>query len=383
MKRYLVALLLAFTLLPAAAWAHKGSDSYLTLTPRDDFVEARWDLALRDLETIVGLDADGDGSITWGELKAKRSAVESRALSRLRVSADGEPVAAVPTDLLVDEHSDGTYAVLMLRLDAPPSATLSVTYDLLFDRDPTHRGLVRYDAAGGTATHVLSPEANVVTLDPLAEAGLIDTFVTYVGEGFDHLLIGLDHVLFVVTLLIPAVLVREAAGGFDTSATWRPVERFWPALLGLLKILTVFTLAHSLTLWLATAGWVRPPTRVIESLIALSIVVAAVLAMRPVVRVPGWGLAFGFGLIHGFGFANVLLDLGLGATALAVSLLGFNVGVELGQAAVAATLFLPAFAARRTAAYRWVAVYGINVVIILIGLIWVAERTLNLTILGI
>ncbi len=164
---------------------------------------------------------------------------------------------------------------------------------------------------------------------------------------------------------------------------WRPVETFKPACLAVLKIATVFTLAHSITLWLAVMGWVVLPGRLVESAIAASIIVAAVHNLYPVLPLPGWGIAFLFGLIHGFGFANVLNDLGLTQSTLAVALLGFNVGVELGQLAIILVLFPIAFPLRTTGFYRWGILRGGSALIAVIALLWLIERAANVEIIGV
>jgi hypothetical protein len=137
---------------------------------------------------------------------------------------------------------------------------------------------------------------------------------------------------------------------------------------------TAFTVAHSITLSLAALGVIDLPTRLVESVIAASIVVAALNNLRPLVTRRLWLVAFGFGLVHGFGFASVLADLGLPRDALVLALVGFNIGVELGQLAIV-VLFLPlAFALRRTRFYRsWVMVGG-SLVIALLALVWLVER---------
>ena len=128
--------------------------------------------------------------------------------------------------------------------------------------------------------------------------------------------------------------------------------------------------------------YVKLPSGFVEATIAFSIIVTAVVNLYPVIKLPGWLIAFGFGLIHGFGFANVLVDLGLSSVTLAISLLGFNVGVELGQLAIV-LVFLPiAFLIRKTAFYRYVVFMGGSVLIAVIAAIWFAERVGNFEILG-
>src|SRR5260221_198986 len=136
--------------------------------------------------------------------------------------------------------------------------------------------------------------------------------------------IGLGHILFLLSLLLPAVLVLE--GG-----RWQAVARFPPAFWEVFKIVTSFTVAHSITLSLAALGVISLPSRLVESAIATSVVLAALNNVFPLVHGRRWMVAFAFGLIHGFGFASVLRDLSLPHGALLIALVGFNLGVEVGH----------------------------------------------------
>lgn len=372
--RWLNAVILALSM-GSIAQAHKPSDSYLRLTGGDDVLTAQWDIALKDLEFLIGLDANQDGNITWGELKSRHDAIAAHALSRLRIIADGTECVIEMTELKVTDHSDGTYAVLELKTDAPGDAKiLDIAYSLLFHVDPTHRGLVLYDNGTTASTHVLSPNESHLELNT-GESGLFRTFAAYVGEGVWHIWIGYDHILFLLSLLLPAVFVLK-------DKVWHPVEEFRPTLRTVTKVVTVFTIAHSITLWLAVMDYVTIPSQFIEATIAFSIIVTALNNLYPVLPVSSWMIAFFFGLIHGFGFANVLLDLGLSNVTLGVSLFGFNVGVELGQLAIV-LVFLPfAYWLRRTDFYKWVVFRLGSVVVAIVAMIWMYERIFNTQILG-
>ena len=145
-----------------------------------------------------------------------------------------------------------------------------------------------------------------------------------------------------------------------------------------MKVVTAFTVAHSITLSLAALGVVSLPSRWVESAIALSVVLAALNNIRPVVYGKRWVIAFCFGLIHGFGFASVLADLGLPQESLLIALVAFNLGVELGQLVIVG-VFLPiAFTLRATAFYqRVLVVYG-SAAIALIASLWLVQRALDL-----
>jgi hypothetical protein len=153
--------------------------------------------------------------------------------------------------------------------------------------------------------------------------------------------------------------------------------------LNVLKIVTAFTIAHSITLALAALHVVELPTRWIESAIAASVIVAAANNLWPVVGKGSWMVAFGFGLIHGFGFANALNDAGLSKGSLAMALIGFNVGVEIGQLAIVAVVVPLAFHFRHTAVYRRTILRGGSVVVIAVAAVWLAERAFDFKVLEI
>jgi hypothetical protein len=377
MSRWLVALTLLLTLmallmgLVPAAFAHKPSDSYLNLTPRAGGWDVRWDLALRDLEYALGLDSDGDGAITWGELRAGETAVINYALEHLTVRAGAVICAAQPGAMQVVNHSDGAYTVLNFSMGCPATGAQTLDYRLFFSLDPSHRGLLRVNRPGGAETVVLSPEQPQHLLNAAPTSGG-QQLLSYWREGVWHIWVGFDHLLFLLALLLPTVLWWE-------RGHWRPTAALQPVLLETVGIVTAFTLAHALTLTLAALGLVNLPSRLVESVIALTIVLAALNNLFPVVTVRRWSLAFVLGLIHGFGFASVLRDLGLPPAALALALAGFNLGVETGQLAVVAILLPLAFLLRRTWFYRGLALPAGSAIVALLALVWCLERSLNLS----
>jgi len=366
------ALLFVALLATGAAHAHKPSDSYLTLLADGHSLNGQWDIALRDLEYAVGLDADGDGAITWGELKARHPEIDAYALARLALRADGAACRLEPGEHLVDDHSDGAYAVLrfIARCEKETFHAVQVEYSLFFDLDPTHRGLLRVERGGDTTTGILSPERPRLEVSAEGRSKLVQ-FADYVREGVWHIWIGFDHILFLVSLLLPSVFLFQ-------NGAWVRAQRFREAFWDVFKVATSFTVAHSVTLSLAALSVIVLPSRLVESTIALSVVLAALNNIWPLVHGRRWLVAFGFGLIHGFGFASVLADLGLPREALLLALVGFNVGVELGQLAII-SFFLPiAFALRATWAYRRLVFVGGSAAIALVALIWLIERAFDI-----
>jgi hypothetical protein len=367
-----LALLLLLGLAPTA-FAHKPSDSYLSLTPHDGGWSAHWDIALRDLEYAIGLDDNGDGAITWGEVRARESAVVDYALEHLTLRTGNASCTTRPGPLRVVEHSDGVYAALDFALDCPAVGAQTLDYRLFFALDPSHRGLLRVNAPTGTEIAVLSPDQPHHTLGAAPASGWRQ-FASYWKEGVWHIWIGFDHILFLLALLLPAVLWRE-------NGRWRPTMALRTVLLETAAIVTAFTVAHSLTLTLAVLGVVDLPSRLVETVVALTIVLAALNNLFPLVTTRRWSLAFGLGLIHGFGFAGALRDLGLPGDALALALAGFNLGVETGQLAIVAAVLPLAYALRQTWLYRRLALPVGSAAVASLALVWCMERGLNVNLL--
>jgi hypothetical protein len=250
---------------------------------------------------------------------------------------------------------------------------LEVGYNLFFDLDPQHKGLLKLVYADATRTAIFSPDAARQRFD-LTRPSLMQQFLDYGREGVWHIWVGYDHILFLLSLLLPAVLVAS-------RGAWRAVDRFRPAFVDVLKVVTAFTVAHSITLSLAALGVITLPTRITESAIALSVMLAAMNNIFPLFQERRWMVAFAFGLIHGFGFASVLADLGLPQDALLLALVGFNLGVETGQLAIVC-VFLPlAYGLRMTKFYQRVVFRGGSLTICALATLWFAERAFNMKLL--
>jgi hypothetical protein len=355
-------------LLPGLALAHKPSDSYLTLDLAGERVGGRWDIALRDLEYALGLDLDEDGAITWGELQARHAAIADHALSRLRLTGDGRSCRLTADRQWVVDHSDGAYTALYWASDCRADEVRQLEYRLFAELDPTHRGMAQLRYPERAQTAILGPDRPLLALEPDGR-GNWPQFVEYWREGVWHIWIGFDHILFLLALLLPSVLWRQ-------DGRWRRADSLRSVVLDVAAVVTAFTVAHSITLSAAVLGWAVLPARLVESAIAATVIFAALNNLFPMVRDRRWLLAFGLGLIHGFGFAGVLVDLGLPADTLALALTGFNLGVESGQLAIV-LLFLPlAHALRGSWFYRRACLQFGSLAVASLALIWLLERGL-------
>lgn len=377
-------------LLPAAAMAHKASDAYLQLASTEQGLSLRIDIALRDLDAALDLDADGDGRLSWGEVRTAWPAIDAYVGARLLVQG---------CELTLDGHAleqraDGVYAVLNLQSPCRPAELPLIRYTLMQEVDATHRGLARITlGAARPELRVLDPlhpadwpapvaSAASATPAPQAVASPAETAVepppetSFLREGVHHIVTGYDHVLFLLCLLLPAVMRRTAQG-------WTPVDRLKQAVWPVVGIVTAFTLAHSITLTLAALKLVALPSSLIEPAIAATIVLAAIDNLRPLFfRLPRATVTFAFGLIHGFGFAGVLAELDLPAATFAWALLQFNLGLELGQLAIVLAVASLLYLLRRRAAYpRWV-IGGGSLAAITVGSLWFIERTAEVSVLG-
>ena len=378
MKPAMAALLLALALLfgpiqPASA--HRPSDAFLTLDVAERTITGQWDIALRDLEHAIGLDSDQDGAVTWGELKGQHEAIAAYALSRLAITTGAGVCPTRIAEHLVDRHDGAAYAIVRFTADCPAAVqALDLTYNLLFDLDALHHGLVRVSHAGQTHTTTFSPQRR----DWRIEAGTPDRLrqvTTYLAEGIWHIWIGFDHILFLISLLLPAVLRPDGRNR-------RPVPRLHAAFVDVAKVVTAFTVAHSATLALAATGWLSLPSRLVEPVIAATIIVAAANNLYPLITRRIWIMAFGFGLIHGVGFAAALQQLGLPAGAFLVSLISFNIGVELGQLVIVAAVLPAGLLLWRSPRYaRGVLQFGSLVIAAVAGL-WLVERTFGVALIG-
>jgi hypothetical protein len=366
--RALLLLLLLLAATPAAA--HKQSDAFLRLAVDGAQVAVQWDIALVDLDLAVGLDGDGDGAITWGEVRARHAAIAAYALPRLSIAADGAACVAGPVTHLVNTRSDGAHAVLRFTATCPAApGRLAVGYRLLFEHDPQHRGLLAVATPAATHTRVLSPAEPHAAIDVGGAGGAL--FRGFFADGVEHILTGFDHLFFIAVLLLPAMLRRD-------RHAWAPVAGFREGLVGTVKVLSAFSAAHTVTVALAAMGIVTPPSRMIEAAIALTIGLSALDLVVPFLGPRRWVVAGAFGLIHGFGFAGALGPLELPPFELAVALFAFNLGVEAGQLLVALLVLPVAFVLRGWRPYgRVVLPAGAALAATVAGL-WFVERAFDL-----
>ena len=380
-------LFLGFLFIPTLSQAHAPDQGYLYLSVHENTIDGRFELIAKDINRALGTNLPDD--LTMEQLKLHLADIQAYFVERTSFNtADGQTYTLrfrEPTILDLNEMED--YIRFHFDLEGVKEVPdqLNVGYEVLFDKYPNHRGwlIMEYNWKAGVinnqslATDIFSPDYTAATLD-LADASIWKGFWALTKLGVWHIWIGLDHILFIVALILPAVVRRrkEEDQIVETntySNVWEPVKKFRPAFLYILKIITFFTIAHSITLALAALGVINLSSRFVESVIAISIALAAYHNIQPIFKGKEWMIAFGFGLFHGFGFASVLGEKGISGDFLVPSLLGFNLGVEIGQVLIICLIFPVLFLIRKNKVYPKIITFG-SIALIFIALYWAVER---------
>jgi hypothetical protein len=352
---------------PQSAFAHAQGTSYLILqlSKGDDAMAVRWDLPVQDIAWTVFIDADYDGNVTWQEVQNAEASIGSAVLAQISVQRGGAACALSVHDFALASRDEQNYVSVAMTAACPKRGLAGIGGGLFMSGDASQRVLLSAVRGGERLTSVISA-AEPAWSEP-AKASAWSSFARFVGEGVWHVLIGYDHIAFVLLLLLPSVM--------------RPVDGKWQGASGLsqvardmVTIITAFTIAHSITLALAVTGTVKLPVRPIEIAIAASIAVAGVVNLVPRLSKLRLPLAFGFGLVHGFGFANALSEIDAAGSSLLPLLAGFNVGVELAQLAIVAVVLPAIYTMRATRWYAGAVLPLGSCALGMAGVVWLVQR---------
>ncbi|MEM9385728.1 MAG: HupE/UreJ family protein [Pseudomonadota bacterium] len=378
-------LLLGLTL-AGASHGHALGQGYLFLNVGLDRLHGELQVTFDDLDKAFDLDANGDGKFNEEEAEARIGEILAYIEARVGIGTADRDYSIDWTGYEYRRYPEGKYVAYLYDVRDPGEVpdVLRLRYELLFDVDDRHRGFLVIPTnakgkgidTGEETTLAFAPDRKERTLDVTALSPWT-SLVTFIRSGIWHIWIGIDHILFLLALILPAVLVRRE------PPAWAPVQDFGPALWNVVKIVSLFTLAHTITLSLAALDVVRLPSRFVESVIAASVVVAAINNLFPVLHKRMGLIVFGFGLFHGFGFASVLAEKIQNRSNIVIDLLGFNIGVEIGQVAIILVIFPVLFALRGTAAYLRFLFPAGSVAIGLLALGWLVERAFGLAFLPI
>ncbi|MEN0047842.1 MAG: HupE/UreJ family protein [Bacteroidota bacterium] len=384
---------LAMLCLPFIAAAHEPDQSYLYLRIYGDAMGGRFEVVAKDLNRSIGINLPDQFSMEDLEPYVPRIQDYLKSVTTFSYQGKTYPISFDETEVFkIDEMAEdfALFSFTMENVDEVPDA-LDIRYEGFFDKNPIHKGMlvIGYNWKAGIVENtalislIFGPNNPQQTLS-LTEMSVWKGFWALIKLGVWHIWIGLDHILFIIALILPAVVRRRETleGDFSMvdesvstsySKSWLPVAKFKPAFFYILKIVTFFTIAHSITLALASLEIVSLPSRWVESIIAFSIALAALHNITPIFKGKEWAIAFIFGLFHGFGFASVLGDKGLGGDFMVLSLFGFNIGVEIGQVLIICLAFPVLFLIRKTKLYPKIITYG-SALLIVIAMYWVIER---------
>ena len=367
--------LFATVLMGPALHAHQVGQSYIFLKVYENSITGIFDITLRDLNKAMGLN-EPDKKITVTNLNHRIDEIHAFYQQKVQFFDGEKPLPIRFTGFNKRKLKIGQYVLLRFSIieDALTPEAITIDYNVLFDKDPNHLGLLvieHFWKAGifnneSQVSLVFSPSDHRQRLS-LSGYTKFQGLLGVVKLGIKHIWKGIDHILFLIALIIPAAMIRR-------ENNWSPVTEFRPAIIYVVKIVTLFTISHSVTLSIAALGIFDLPNRLVEPVIALSIAVAALDIIFPIFkRKIGW-VVFIFGLFHGFGFASVLARIGVLGEHLAISLFGFNLGVEVGQVVVICIVFPFLYFIRHYAFYPKILMRYGAAAMILIATLWFVER---------
>jgi len=381
--KHMLRLFLASCFLSLPALAHQTGNSYLVLTESNGRLQIELDFIVRDLGNLLQPPTPSDAPApvpppaatpTPEQLQAMQPAITQVIQESLGVQLNEEtqPLEFVSQSVVL--RNDGLY--VRQRFTSPSIAPeikfVVVRYSFFNQNDKLGRAFFKLQLGKEEISSVFDSSTQTQRF-ALGDTKRWSTIGLFTHEGAWHIWGGPDHLLFLLTLLLPGLMLLHRATG--TPETDRNGTK--AAALFALKVITAFTLAHSITLLASVLDVISLPSRWIESAIALSIMISAALNLQTRIQWSQWKLAFIFGLIHGMGFANGLRELGLSQTYFIETVLAFNVGVELGQIAAVVAVGIPIILlAKQVRTKQLVMTYGSWGVLLISG-IWLVQRLMD------
>lgn len=382
-------LFFVFLLMNWRATAHPMPNSSVLLNIHDNKITGEIQLPLGELQSAIGLGVNDNSKDL---IRRLRPTLKNYLLLHIRpTSFDKKPWTVEIGEMKVLETSTtitGVYKELVVAFSITPPLNSDLRnfyfdYDAILHQVASHQILVNVKQdwqRGIVGEDSILHQIGVIALD--IPSGKIPVFQVSLGQGSTwtgfkrmcqmgshHISEGIDHLLFLLTLLLPAPLLVE-------NKKWGKFGGWKYSLIRLLKIVSAFTLGHSLTLILAATQIVRLPTQPVEILIAISIFISAIHAYRPIFSGKEIWIAAGFGLIHGLAFAETLVNLDLGTKQLTLSVLGFNVGIELMQLVIVICIIPWLILLSKTPYYVFFRSIG-SILVSLAAFGWIVERITN------
>ena len=383
MKALVVTLFLSLLVMNACVVnAHELSSGYLTLNAGEENTYSG-ELLLKpdDIGQVAGLDTNGDGALTWGEIHQNQPLLESYIAKVLSIRVDDSPCQINLSMPNIRSISGDSYLVSPIQVMCESGGTLGIHYDGIFEHSPTHKLLVNVNLAdqsgsrlqsssksssdNTSVTSVLDTDSRSVTFDA-STTSLTALFISLVYEGVWHIFIGIDHILFLVATLLTVNLVREHKQWQKEPSTSRILKHT-------VILVSAFTLAHSITLTATALNFIALDSRLVELGIAISVLLTALNNIYPLIVRLGI-ITFAFGLLHGMGFASVFADLNAQSNNLVLSVVAFNIGVEVGQLAIVAVLLPLLLWLRHFAFYAKTLMPLLSSIIAIIAINWTIQR---------
>ncbi|MDD9265593.1 HupE/UreJ family protein [Paenibacillus sp. GCM10023248] len=356
MKLHWLIMTLAIALFIPSPIAHahsNNSEGFSTIAVQDQKIDYNLQLDFIELSHAVGFKIDEQNVENLEELNnliaQNKLPLQEYINTHIAVYANSFPVEGAIHRTSVLQINGRAFAEIILSypVNQVPE-NLSIRYNVFFeDSDPSHANMAKVQIGEKQQEFIFTYEKREMDI---GEMSFFTSAKQFLWMGLKHIFTGYDHILFVISLLIGAITIRH-----------------------ILALVTAFTIAHSITLALATLEIVQLPSKFIESAIALSIIYIALKNIfQPESKHAPW-IAFAFGLIHGFGFAGILAELNLGAAHLATSLLFFNVGIEFGQVLIVSLIFPILIILNKRLTYKWF-MPSVSTAVLFFGCVWFFQR---------
>lgn len=362
----------------ATTFAHQTGNSYLYIQQSEGQLAVDLDFIVRDLDKLLQKpDANPAQAPSPEQIKLLQPELTKHISQSMHIEVDEQavPLRFLRQTLVV--HNDGLY--VRQQFAAPNIADnahfIVIRYGFFTQSDQLGRAFLRLALNKEEISSVFD-ETTAIQRFALGDTKRASTIFLFTAEGAKHIWEGTDHLLFLLTLLLPGLLMWSSAKA-DPFETYGPVRRHRTALMFALRVITAFTIAHSVTLSMASFGLLALPEKLIESAIALSIMISAALNLQRRLRFNHWQLAFLFGLIHGMGFANGLKELGLSSSYFLETLIAFNLGVELGQLSTVLLVSVPLVLLVRSDQSRQRVMRWGSLAVLAISTVWLIQRLMS------
>lgn len=352
---------------------HEMGKALLNLDLRESLSQGDFRWAAHDIQQIIDIDKNENGILTWKEISSQKAEAHQYLLNNLQISyANKKCSIEFSEQWQLGSHFDLDYAIIPFDLHCDGSDAISIQYSGLFSVDPGHSLLINVEFDEEPVQAIIAEYNQTITINSSKTTW---ASIGFLYQGVVHIFIGLDHLLFLACLLLAIIFPFNSSRQYLGIATAHPDETNDNKLIlrKIIGVISIFTVAHSITLTLAAIGWINFPGKWIELGIAISVLAAVInTATRAIKR--NYLMVFIFGLLHGLGFANALADLDSPLKEQLLNILAFNIGVELGQIVFTLIVAPVFFALNKIRSWRkqfYFVALGLSFIV---ASVWVIER---------